>query len=615
MFQIRRGLDGSLSATTQETVNGQDYQITTMKRYSGEIVCSAQPGKYSPAKDGCFAGFSYSMFIDKPVTLFKASGRATESKIREVHNQGLLIFDETIAKAKKAEPKPFEIEPGQLIIFDGPTNENSNVYAVYQIEAGKWGKFYKAVNIESLNLLSIEHPRQWSEKFGIGFYYTPGEKMNIETLNNLVIDAKLKAKADSERRESENILQKAATAAKIEEGQKIVNIPDWAKSIIVAEFREDDSDIMTDYFASHTEKFYVLAYSRHEKKDFREMRKAALNCPETAYLNQAPESHEHRENYTGGHGYFLGESKYSGIIINKDRYFKPETLYLAAAEGRYFAESEPQQPTPPATEPETTPEPEPTPQAPEPTPAHDFDFYDLKEPETTPEPETTLRDEINKTIDFFVETDREIFGQVREITREICKVQNYEPESLKDEPETTPEPEPIHQAPEPEPETTPEPETQILNPGDRVQVVFQPEKVNGKKNPYVMKQGKIDSFDGLYYWVNLEISKKETIKAGFKIDNLYRLQQAEAPAAVEIMPELTPAPAAVEIAPEPTPAPAPVETIAPQPPAPEKVKRPAKQRKPAPAKNRTPAPAKIAAVYSDFCNFVDSYFSNVSIAF
>jgi hypothetical protein len=52
------------------------------------------------------------------------------------------------------------------------------------------------------------------------------------------------------------------------------------------------------------------------------------------------------------------------------------------------------------------------------------------EPEpTTPEPTTaTLRDEVKKTIDFFIETDKKIYGNVTEQTKTICQIQKYEPE-------------------------------------------------------------------------------------------------------------------------------------------------------------------------------------------
>ena len=45
----------------------------------------------------------------------------------------------------------------------------------------------------------------------------------------------------------------------------------------------------------------------------------AANFEGTAYLSEEKEEYEHREKYTGGSGYYLGKSKYSGWIIKKER--------------------------------------------------------------------------------------------------------------------------------------------------------------------------------------------------------------------------------------------------------------------------------------------------------
>jgi hypothetical protein len=45
---------------------------------------------------------------------------------------------------------------------------------------------------------------------------------------------------------------------------------------------------------------------------------------ETAYLAEFNEDYEHREKYSMGDGYYLGESKYSGWIIEKTPIYKRE---------------------------------------------------------------------------------------------------------------------------------------------------------------------------------------------------------------------------------------------------------------------------------------------------
>lgn len=63
-----------------------------------------------------------------------------------------------------------------------------------------------------------------------------------------------------------------------------VSIPEWAKAVIVACYEEDQSDLMTDYFASQTTKTVILAWSKHNRDLFPEMRKAADLFPETHHL-------------------------------------------------------------------------------------------------------------------------------------------------------------------------------------------------------------------------------------------------------------------------------------------------------------------------------------------
>lgn len=57
-----------------------------------------------------------------------------------------------------------------------------------------------------------------------------------------------------------------------------------AAYVIVAEQMHDDSDMQSDYFASHASKTVILAASKHGRDNFAEMRKAALAIPETAHL-------------------------------------------------------------------------------------------------------------------------------------------------------------------------------------------------------------------------------------------------------------------------------------------------------------------------------------------
>ena len=68
----------------------------------------------------------------------------------------------------------------------------------------------------------------------------------------------------------------------------------------------------------------ILGFSTHKRDIFSEMRKHAPNFEGTAYLAEFNEDYEHREKYSMGDGYYLGESKYSGWIIEKTPIYKRE---------------------------------------------------------------------------------------------------------------------------------------------------------------------------------------------------------------------------------------------------------------------------------------------------
>lgn len=62
------------------------------------------------------------------------------------------------------------------------------------------------------------------------------------------------------------------------------NKPAWAEEVIVAEFYVSDCDIGTDYFNGHSTKIVPLAWSRHRRRLFPEMRKAADLYPPVHHL-------------------------------------------------------------------------------------------------------------------------------------------------------------------------------------------------------------------------------------------------------------------------------------------------------------------------------------------
>jgi hypothetical protein len=102
------------------------------------------------------------------------------------------------------------------------------------------------------------------------------------------------------------------------EAAHVAAIPADAKAVIYAEFMRDESDGMTDYFGGRTERTVILGFSKHTRDLFPELRKAALNYAETAFLADAPDSAEHREKYSMGGGFYLSKGgRYSGWQVRK----------------------------------------------------------------------------------------------------------------------------------------------------------------------------------------------------------------------------------------------------------------------------------------------------------
>jgi hypothetical protein len=131
----------------------------------------------------------------------------------------------------------------------------------------------------------------------------------------LLQEAEQKKKDEADEVEKEKA--RVEEVRKIGRGRMNVILPENAQAVIVARLKQDDSDRMTDYYASSVQRTVILGFSTYKRDLFSEMRKHALNFEETAYLAEFNEDYEHREKYSMGDGYYLSESKYSGWIIEK----------------------------------------------------------------------------------------------------------------------------------------------------------------------------------------------------------------------------------------------------------------------------------------------------------
>lgn len=217
------------------------------------------------------------------------------------------------------------VELYQIVQYEGPGCSQSR-YVVSDITHDRWGYSYHLINLETHEFLQSGTIRPLSEKFGIGIYYNDTEP---EFLTPELV-AELKAKADAKKTaEDKQAAEAKAERNRIEEigADKLREVmPTGAKAVIVAHLQENDSDPYSDYHGCLTVRTVILGFSTHTRDIFSEMRRAAANFTETAHLAEPNPDYEHREKYSMGHGYYLGESYYSGWIVKKDTFSSIEGL-------------------------------------------------------------------------------------------------------------------------------------------------------------------------------------------------------------------------------------------------------------------------------------------------
>lgn len=178
---------GSNNAETKLTVNGASWVIYTSKGYGGLISTNCR--KVEAGKNG---SYSFMMFTSEKskesFTLNAVKATATANKIKEIHLKSLADFD-AMREAGELPEGPAPIEIGQIVFTDMIQRDERNERAVYAIEEGNFGKSYKTVYLDGSDLDQDDHIRPYSEKFGIGTYYNPGEKISQDQIDDLLIKA------------------------------------------------------------------------------------------------------------------------------------------------------------------------------------------------------------------------------------------------------------------------------------------------------------------------------------------------------------------------------------------------------------------------------------------
>ena len=177
---------------------------------------------------------------------------------------------------------------------------------------------------ETAYLAEANEEYEHREKYSMGAGYDDANPQFMDAFEVALLVEEAEKQAAEEARQAEQERQRVECVKAVGRERFAALLPPTAKAVIVAELRQDESDHMTDYFAYRTVRTVILGFSSHTRDLFSEMRKHASNFPETAYLAEANEEYEHREKYSMGAGYYLGQSKYYGWIIHKSPIYNRE---------------------------------------------------------------------------------------------------------------------------------------------------------------------------------------------------------------------------------------------------------------------------------------------------
>lgn len=206
------------------------------------------------------------------------------------------------------------VEVNQVIQMEGYSYDR---YVVYEITKNDWGITYKLINLRTKDFQTADIIRPLKEKFGIGYYYDSENPQFMDAFEVAILLQQSQQKKQAEQDEAEQERIRMEEIKKIGRERFASIFPEDALGVIVARLRQNESDSQTDYYAHSTQRTVIIGFSKHKRDIFSEMRKHASNFEETVYLSEPNEDYEHREKYSMGDGYYLGESEYSGWIIEK----------------------------------------------------------------------------------------------------------------------------------------------------------------------------------------------------------------------------------------------------------------------------------------------------------
>ena len=324
-MRLFKGRDGYEARKNYLNVNGWDYQLTVTKWNRGEVRAKAQA--CSIDSNGTML---CNLFQDPEFILFSEKCRLTKNKLVELAERAERDFNAMIEAGTLPEgpKKTNKFFIGRSVLFNTPSRDRKTCY-IAELKTG----FEKFVLVSS-DLTIETSSRVLDKPFGIGFSLSDEPNKTESEVAEMLNKAKVKESQRMAKIEAINEAAKIERQKKIAENIDNVVIPAGAIGFIIGDLRSDESDFMTDYHGSSSDKKVYLAWTFKQRDDFSEMRKAAQNFERTKDLTE-----EHREKYSGGHGFYLGEYyDRSGWKVYKDTYkaIDKNEIALAMTEGRWF---------------------------------------------------------------------------------------------------------------------------------------------------------------------------------------------------------------------------------------------------------------------------------------
>ena len=218
------------------------------------------------------------------------------------------------------------VKENQVIIGIG-AGASRKRYVVYKVEHTARGYVYHMVDTETKEISQTDILRPLSQTFGIGRYYDDvnPEFMDAFEVALLVRQAEEQATAQAiaaakEKAEHDRIAEIGA--------QRLRRImPEGVQGVIIAELNETEyTDPSYECRETTSVRTVILGFSTTPRNGFGELRKAARNLPETAYLAEYNKDYELRYS-----GFTLGKSPSYGWSIHKMTHYTREGFIDALA--------------------------------------------------------------------------------------------------------------------------------------------------------------------------------------------------------------------------------------------------------------------------------------------